>query len=149
MGLEEKLLNKAGRDHGMRVPPEYFGNFTKQMMSKLPEYPQKPRPQMLGRWQRIKPYVYMAAMFAGIWCMMKMFHIASQNASSLDAPSEVVAALQVPEVYDYYSSDVSSSDISDFELEESVSESYDSMADFEADFGYELRPEYASIDVQG
>ncbi len=24
-------------------------------------------------WQRLKPLVYMAAMFAGVWCMMQVF----------------------------------------------------------------------------
>ena len=24
-------------------------------------------------WGRVRPYVYMAAMFAGVWCMLKMF----------------------------------------------------------------------------
>lgn len=145
MGKEEKLLNKIGRDTGMNVPDGYFEEFSVKMMEKLPAYPEAPRPKVLSTWQRIKPYIYMAAMFAGIWCMMKMFHIASERVGGIDnPPADVVAALQTPEVYDYYT-EISNSDLSDFELEESVSETYDSMEDFEADFDYDLSSEYASI----
>ncbi|MDE6287071.1 MAG: hypothetical protein K2L99_08775, partial [Muribaculaceae bacterium] len=24
-------------------------------------------------WERVRPYVYMAAMFAGVWCMLNLF----------------------------------------------------------------------------
>ena len=38
-------------------------------------------------------------------------------------------------------------DMSDLELMNEVSESYDSMEEFEKDFGYELEPEYDNIDL--
>lgn len=152
MSKEDRLLEKVGRQHGMSVPEGYFESFSKQMMDKLPAYPEKPRPQTLSTWQRVKPYVYMAAMFAGIWCMMKMFHIASQNASSvqLDNPPEaVVLAMQSGDTYDYLYdiSDNAGDDISDLEIESDLSASYDNIEEFAADFDYELAPEYASIEV--
>lgn len=148
MGKEEKLLNKIGRDNGMRVPEGYFEELNRHVMSQLPEYPQAPKAKPLSIRQRIKPYIYMAAMFAGIWCMMKMFHISMQNAGVYDAPSaEVVAAIQNPDVYEYYM-DTDGDDVNDYEIESSVIESYDDMADFEKDFGYELKPEYASITIE-
>lgn len=148
MHKEDKLLEKVGRHTGMTVPEGYFEAFSKQMMEKLPAYPEAPRPQTLSTWQRIKPYVYMAAMFAGIWCMMKMFHMASQNASTvqLDNPPEaVVLALEEGDTYEYfYNLD---DDMSDYELQGDLSEAYDNIEDFAADFGYELEPEYASIEI--
>ena len=149
MQTEDKLLEKVGRQHGMSVPDGYFESFSKQMMDKLPAYPEAPRPEILSRWQRVKPYVYMAAMFAGIWCMMKMFHIASQNASNvqLDNPPEnVVLAMEDNDNYEYFC-DLNSSNMSDFEIETAVSQSYDNIDDFEADFDYELKPEYEAIEI--
>ncbi|MBD5268244.1 MAG: hypothetical protein HDS45_01400 [Bacteroides sp.] len=147
MGKEEKLLNKMGRSTGMKVPEGYFDDFSRKMMDSLPAYPEAPRPQVLTRWQRIKPYVYMAAMFAGIWCMMKMFHIASQNAQSgVDAvPDAVVLAMQESgnEYYEYVAEDTES----DFELQEDLSADYASIEEFEKDFDYNLRPEYANIEI--
>ncbi len=37
-------------------------------------------------WERIRPYVYMAAMFAGIWCMLKMFTL--MNPADVDLSIE-------------------------------------------------------------
>ncbi|MBD5175894.1 MAG: hypothetical protein HDS25_06980 [Bacteroides sp.] len=149
MGKEDKLLRHAGRHTGMKVPEGYFEDFVGQMMDRLPEYPERPVPQQLSRWQRIKPYVYMAAMFAGIWCMMKMFHIASQNAQSADLdnpPQSVVLAMDDSDTFDYfYEASDPSDDISDFEIEEAVSNDYSDMRDFEKDFGFEIRPEYQSL----
>lgn len=148
MGKEDKLLNSVGRQHGMTVPERYFDEFAANMMARLPEYPEKPVVPVLSRWQRIKPYVYMAAMFAGIWCMMKMFHIASQNAqANLDAvPEPVVLAMQEPAGREYIEyMDIEESGDSDFEIETLVSESYTSINDFEKDFGYEISPEYQNM----
>lgn len=150
MGKEDKLIEKLGRNHGMKVPEGYFDEFTRNLMADLPAYPEAPKPQKLTRWQRIKPYVYMAAMFAGIWCMMKVFHTAAQQNGGLDSmPGDVVAAIQSPEVFDYYSEIASYGEISDFELEQIVSDNYDNIADFEADFDYDLKPEYSGDESKG
>lgn len=148
MGKEEKLFEKIGRSHGMKVPEGYFDDFSRKMMDNLPAYPEAPRPRPLTTWQRVKPYVYMAAMFAGIWCMMKMFHIASQSAQmNADAmPESVALAIQNPEARDYYEY-VAGDDMGDFEIESEVSGNYASVEDFEKDFGYEILPEYDNLKV--
>lgn len=148
MGKEDKILQRAGRDTGMKVPDGYFEDFVARMMTELPDYPEKPKPQELTFWQKVKPYVYMAAMFAGIWCMMKMFSIASQNAGSADLdnpPQSVVLAVDDSETFDYFYETTEEDDMSEFEVENAVASEYTDMADFEKDFGYKLLPEYASI----
>lgn len=151
MSKEDKLLNHYGRQTGMKVPDGYFEDFASRMQSRLPAYPEKPRPQILTTWQRIKPYVYLAAMFAGIWCMMKMFHIASENAStmSLDNPPQtIVAAIEKSDPTELFIDDsYDSYDLSDYELEHEISGAYENIDQFEEDFGYVLSPEYASMEV--
>lgn len=145
MGQEDKLLRHTGRHTGMKVPDGYFDDFVADMMNKLPEYPAKPVVPKLSRWQRIKPYVYMAAMFAGIWCMMKMFHIASTNSASTDLenpPQSVVLAMDDSDTFEYFYEASSSDDISDFEIEESLVGDYKDVKEIEKDFGFEIRPEY-------
>lgn len=145
---EERYLEEhIGRDPGFRVPEGYFDDLYARVAASLPEPVVAPKAPRLSTWQRIKPYVYMAAMFAGIWCMMKIFHTAAYTDSklSLDTPPEAVAVVMAdPEASDVY---VTDSYESDFELETDVMAQYDSMADFERDFGYELKPEYADIHV--
>ena len=142
---EEKLKEKYGVDPHFKVPQGYFDRVYKEIGEKLPAYPEVQRTVEMTRWQRIKPYVYLAAMFAGIWCMMQMFHIASSNSTmSLENPPEQVALamanLDMNDV-DIYSDNVTT----DFELEREVSEQFGNMAEFEKAFGYELEPQYEDM----
>lgn len=83
MNESNQILNKIGRHDGMTVPEGYFADFVKQMESSLPhrEIAEKPKPTL---WFRIRPYVYMAAMFAGIYCMMEMFSMFKSNSGDLN-----------------------------------------------------------------
>lgn len=59
--------------HGMTVPDGYFADFTARMMERIPQDTPCTGAERRTLWQRVRPYVYMAAMFAGIWLMMNMF----------------------------------------------------------------------------
>ena len=63
--------------NGMTVPNGYFEDFTTKMMAKIPEEPVVIELPKRTMWQRVKPYVYMAALFAGAYLMLDMFNIAS------------------------------------------------------------------------
>lgn len=145
---EEKILeDKFGRKGPWTVPDGYFDAMRDEVMSKLPEYPSVPKKPDLSVWQRIKPYVYLAAMFAGIWCMMNIFHRVSDNTGSLsldNPPAHIAAYVGQLEDDDIY---IAASTDSDVEMMDEVSDSYNSIQDFEKDFGYELKPEYAQIDL--
>lgn len=78
-GKQDKPHGLPGTD-GMTVPEGYFEQFVPRMMAQLPERPELAAgtvdvPRTL--WQKVRPYVYMAAMFAGVWCMLKMFTMIS------------------------------------------------------------------------
>lgn len=73
-------LDKLNRHHGMTVPEGYFEDFATRMQQSLPQTPfeattdaSTSAPAKRTLWQKVRPYVYLAAMFAGIWCMMKVF----------------------------------------------------------------------------
>lgn len=146
MKEEKNLIDKFGRKGPWTVPDGYFDSVREEVMSKLPEYPAAPKPADMSVWQRLKPYVYLAAMFAGIWCMMHIFHnVAGGDSLSLDNPPEHLAAyIGEMESDDYL---MLPSSISDDELLEEVSMQYDNIEDFEADFGYQLSPQYDNIDL--
>ena len=78
------ILEAAQHRDGMTVPDGYFNDFVSRMESMLPqtefELSAEGKKKLIAdatptRWQRVRPYVYMAAMFAGAWCMLKMFTI--------------------------------------------------------------------------
>ncbi len=116
------------------VPEGYFDSFRAEMLNTLPEYPERPKMNPLSRWQKIKPYMYLAAMFVGIWCMMKVFHtFTTPTAVSLDNPPESVAlALADNNTYDFYTSIYDEEDEYNTEME--VSQMYSNIDDFRRDF---------------
>ena len=144
MREEEKIIARYGRDTGFTVPEGYFDALRKDVLSHLPERPAEPVAPKLTVWQKIRPYVYMAAMFAGIWCMMKMFHTMSQSAEiSLDnIPKSVALAVTDSHTDGMF---VPDDDVTETELINSLSDTYTSIDEFEADFGVEIDPKYADL----
>lgn len=66
MKEEDELLKKYGTTNPFNVPDGYFDNFSRELMNKLPEKEQVAYQENPTTWQRIKPWVYMAAMFCGL-----------------------------------------------------------------------------------
>ena len=67
MKEEDNILKKVGKKNSFKVPEGYFENLTSEVMGKLPEkegpaFEEVKQPTM---WIRMKPLLYMAAMFIG------------------------------------------------------------------------------------
>lgn len=67
MKEEDDILKKIGKNNPFRVPDGYFEHLTSEIMSRLPE---KERSELVVQtrptaWQRVRPWIYMAAMFVG------------------------------------------------------------------------------------
>ena len=73
MGKEDNILRKAGTSNPFRVPDHYFENFTQELMNKLPEKEPMPLMSEPTLWERVKPWLYMTAMFCGIMLSVKIF----------------------------------------------------------------------------
>ena len=73
MGKEDNILRKAGTRTPFRVPEHYFEDFTQELMSKLPEKDTLPSMPEITLWQRVKPWIYMTAMFCGIMLSVRIF----------------------------------------------------------------------------
>lgn len=74
----QDILSTINHDSGMTVPDNYFADFAKKMEAQLPPQPWESEELVVmprSFWQKIRPYTYMAAMFLGIWCMMKTFDL--------------------------------------------------------------------------
>ncbi len=87
---DSTLLKKYGKNPGFKVPDNYFEDFNKRMSDMLPDVEITPVDIKPTMWQRVKPLVYLAAMFAGVWCMMSVFsHFnGSSSMSSVRAVAE-------------------------------------------------------------
>ena len=144
MKQEDQLLAKYGKESGMKVPEGYFSDLEKNILSSLPPYKKAEHKIELSRWHRVKPYVYLAAMFCGIWLMMKVFHTATQPISmSLDNPPQALVEM-FDNDFDYSPQFIQYDSEYDLDDEELIM-SYDNIEEFEKDFGYTFKPEYATF----
>lgn len=127
MKEENDILKKIDHRDGMTVPEGYFAEFAQRMASSLPptefeESAGNVKPMMpRSLWQRVRPYVYMAAMFAGVWCMMKMFSSLTATTDSL-TPSATLAEALDNDVFfnDYVIGDVDDCDLMDQMIDDGV-----------------------------
>lgn len=63
------------KTNGMTVPEGYFDDFARRMMDRIPQEVMPAAAPRRTLWMKVRPYVYMAAMFAGIWLMMNIFSL--------------------------------------------------------------------------
>ena len=72
MEKDKNKLKQINRNTGYKVPEDYFENLNDRIMSHLPAIEIKEKTPV-SLWQKCKPWIYMAAMFAGISLMIKTF----------------------------------------------------------------------------
>lgn len=97
MDKKSDILDKIGKDAGFRVPEGYFADFERKMAESLPQRQIQPvkKPTL---WLRVRPYVYMAAMFAGVWCMLYLFNDLKKRSGGLDSEGQIAEAMKDPEM---------------------------------------------------
>lgn len=128
MNKENDILARCGRRDGMTVPEGYFEDFARRMSSTLPANPEAEEPRELGvprsLWQRVRPFVYMAAMFGGIWCMLKVFSLMRPGDVDLSLDNNTVLTEALGDdnfIYEYVGDDVSAREFYDELYDDSVS----------------------------
>ena len=109
---DSTLLNKYGKNPGFKVPENYFADFNQRMAEMLPDVEITPIDAKPTLWQRLKPLVYMAAMFAGVWCMMSVFSHFS-NTSSMQSIKAVAEQLYDDNNVDEF---IMSGSVSDYDI---------------------------------
>lgn len=129
MTKQNDILTRVDRHDGLTVPQGYFDDFEAKMAAALPyraeaeeESPTAvPHP---GLWIRVRPYVYMAAMFAGVWCMLKMFtliYAPYDPAATIERNPVLAEALASDDfVNDYILDDLSQWDIIDDMIDDEI-----------------------------
>ena len=115
-----EILDRLGKDPGFKVPEGYFDNFAEQMLDKLPEVEITEVDIKPSMWVRVRPYVYMAAMFAGVWCMMHVFSNFNTSISGEQRVSELSKQLNQDENIDEFIMSGAASDYDIISYEDSV-----------------------------
>lgn len=81
--METKKINNLSEIHNtnpFKVPENYFEQFAEKMMAQLPEKEFAP-PRKVTMWEKVKPWVYMAAMFAGLFFTIQFITRNAQNSA--------------------------------------------------------------------
>jgi len=101
MDKKKILLEDINRDNPFKTPEGYFENFTNGIMSQLPDAVLK-NSTNVNLWQRVRPWVYMAAMFAGTALMIRLFVGAPTQAGIKHYASEGLNLTSSSDIDDYY-----------------------------------------------
>ncbi|WP_300727738.1 hypothetical protein [uncultured Bacteroides sp.] len=93
MKEENELLKKYGNKNPYKVPEGYFSEFADKLMEQLPEKEVTETPK-ISAWTRMKPWVYMAAMFVGLMFTVRMVtgfkgHNGNQTNVNIEAISDL------------------------------------------------------------
>ena len=103
MEKKKLLLKDMPKVDPFKTPEGYFENFTDTMMSQLPDTGFRENLISVNWWQKVRPWVYMAAMFAGIALMLRLFVGSPTTQNGLrNHASEGLNLTSSSDIDDYY-----------------------------------------------
>lgn len=114
MREEQEIKDFGTKDTGMRVPDGYFADFAGRMdalIDALPEQPATVEAPKVSLWMKVKPWMYLAAMFVSFVVVFRVFigpvstseRIASANQAEEQALVEdaIYASVSDYDLYEY------------------------------------------------
>ena len=102
MREEDILLKKLGKEDSFKVPGGYFENLTSEVMNKLPEKEKVVfKEEPVSTWTRLKPLLYMAAMFVGAALIIRVASSDRKSVADIDvAATEIETEVISDEMID-------------------------------------------------
>ena len=98
MKEEKYLIEKCGKANPFKTPEGYFENFTRNIMEQLPEKEIQAVPETT-LWHRIRPWMYMAAMFCGLMFGARLFLHDTETTQEESASSLQLFSSTLPDEY--------------------------------------------------
>ncbi len=81
-------LQEIDKTNPFKVPEDYFSKFNEEIMDLLPEK-EFVAPQTVTMWDRVKPWVYMAAMFVGLYFTINFLMKSGRDANDINIQTVV------------------------------------------------------------
>ena len=102
MKEEDILLKKLGKEDSFKVPGGYFENLTSEVRNKLPEKEKVVfKEEPVSIWTRLKPLLYMAAMFVGAALIIRVASSDRKSVADIDvAATEIETEVISDEMID-------------------------------------------------
>ena len=101
MDKEKILLKDIAKVEPFKTPEGYFENFANGIISQLPDVVRDDS-KNISLWHRVRPWVYMAAMFAGIALMIRLFIGSPATNRIQNYASEGLKLTSSSDIDDYY-----------------------------------------------
>ncbi|MDR2773391.1 MAG: hypothetical protein LBC19_01385 [Tannerella sp.] len=95
MEINDKLDKLKERRNPFCVPDDYFENFTGDMMRRLPDVSVE-HPKVISIYNQVKPWLYMAAVFAGLIILFNVLNRTAGTSSEGDGPLEETTLSALP-----------------------------------------------------
>ncbi len=91
MKIEDNNLKNELKKNPFSVPEGYLDGLTDRIMKQIPKETHIPEAQQVSFLDRLRPFLYMAAMFAGVGLFFKTIaHLDSSNTEGQDTTSLLV-----------------------------------------------------------
>ena len=94
MKEDTNLKQRFGTDNHFTVPEDYFKNLVPNIMEQLPEVEEKQAPPV-RLWDKVKPWMYMAAMFCGLLFTIKAVVNEGDTSSTALFPDEQLSDIPI------------------------------------------------------
>lgn len=85
MKTEQNSLDRFKRDHPFKVPEGYMEGLTADIMSRLPDKAPQEETVKVSLMDRMRPWIYMAAIFAGMGLFFKAIVGSEQQSPRKDS----------------------------------------------------------------
>lgn len=93
-----------------RVPEGYMAGLTNQIMDRLPELPKEEEPQSVSLMDRIRPWLYLAAVFIGMGLFFRIIVDADKSVNQASVDSLLVQSEVSEAAVEAIDADISADD---------------------------------------
>ena len=119
MKTTDNKLGIIGKTNPFKAPEGYFELVQEQILSQLPEKESR-KPQVVSLWERMKPWVYMAAMFTGIMLMVNIFVDRRETNGIFSKDVNSISISEIDDLNSYYEEKMADASYQDVLYEDEI-----------------------------
>mgnify|MGYP004623115745 FL=1 len=108
--MKNSKLDDLKGKQPFRVPEGYMAGLTNQIMDRLPELPKEEEPQSVSLMDRIRPWLYLAAVFIGMGLFFRVIVDADKSVNQASVDSLLVQSEVSEAAVEAIDADISADD---------------------------------------
>ena len=108
--MKNSKLDDLKGKQPFRVPEGYMAGLTNQIMDRLPELPKEEEPQSVSLMDRIRPWLYLAAVFIGMGLFFRVIVDADKSVNQASVDSLLVQSEVSEAAVEVIDADISADD---------------------------------------